>query len=173
MSISETAELYRQRFKLWFKNSKWNYQAFYSIYRSRGIRKLVIPVGITRPERVKFQELWRSEFESRFRFKFFSRNIISLISNHNFVSQIGMCSERTYLLGRHIFQWPLTSTNTKSEYLTALPHCGMWNKQLKLENYIGDNDSNKMPPLCSRKFNLICRSHVLPSICSVRASNSI
>ena len=47
MSISKTAELYRQRSKLWFNNAKWNYQAFYSIYRSRGVRKLVIPIGIT------------------------------------------------------------------------------------------------------------------------------
>ena len=33
-------------------NAKWNHQAFYSTYRSRGVRKLVIPVGITRSERV-------------------------------------------------------------------------------------------------------------------------
>ena len=52
MSISETDELYRQRFKLWFNNAKCNHQAFYSIYRSRGVRKLVIPIGITRSERV-------------------------------------------------------------------------------------------------------------------------
>ena len=55
MSISETAELYRQRSKLWFNNTKWNYQAFYSVYRSLGVRKLVIPVGITRSERVKLK----------------------------------------------------------------------------------------------------------------------
>jgi hypothetical protein len=51
MSISETAELYQQGSKLCFNNAKWNHQAFYSIYRSRGVRKLVIPVGITRSER--------------------------------------------------------------------------------------------------------------------------
>ena len=55
MSISETSKLYRQRSKLWFNNDKWNYQAFYSIYRSRGVRKLVIPFGITRSERVKVE----------------------------------------------------------------------------------------------------------------------
>ena len=38
--------------KLRFNNAKLNYQAFYSIYRSRGVWKLVIPVGITRSERV-------------------------------------------------------------------------------------------------------------------------
>ena len=53
MTISETSKLYRQRSELWFNNAKWNYQAFYSIYRSRGIRKFVIPVGIIRSERVK------------------------------------------------------------------------------------------------------------------------
>ena len=52
MSISETAELYRQRSKLRFNNVKWNHQAFYGIYGSRGVRKLVIPVGISRSERV-------------------------------------------------------------------------------------------------------------------------
>ena len=52
MSISETAELYRKRSKLRFNNAKWNHQAVYSIYRSRGVKKLVIPVGITRSERV-------------------------------------------------------------------------------------------------------------------------
>ena len=38
MSISETAELYRQRFELLINNAKWNYRVFYSIYRSRGVR---------------------------------------------------------------------------------------------------------------------------------------
>ena len=52
MSISETTEPYRQRSKLWINNAKWNYQAFYSIYRGLGVRKLVIPVGIIRSERV-------------------------------------------------------------------------------------------------------------------------
>ena len=54
MSISETAELYRQRSKLRFNNAKLNCQAFYSIYRSWGVRKLKIPVGITRTERVNW-----------------------------------------------------------------------------------------------------------------------
>ena len=53
MSISETAELHRQRSNLRFNNAKWNYQTFYSIYRSREVRNLVIPVAITRSERVK------------------------------------------------------------------------------------------------------------------------
>ena len=52
-AISETAKLYRRRSKLWFNNAKWNYQEFYSIYRSRGVRKLEIQVAITRSEMVK------------------------------------------------------------------------------------------------------------------------
>ena len=42
----------RQRSKLWFNNAKWNHQAFYSIYRSRG--SYVIPIGITWSERVNY-----------------------------------------------------------------------------------------------------------------------
>ena len=66
--MSETAEFYRQRSKLWFNKAKWNYLAFYNIYRNRGVRKLVIPDGITRQKGLK-KEIQVTVLSSRILFK--------------------------------------------------------------------------------------------------------
>ena len=55
ISISKTAELYRQRSKLWFNNAKWNIRHFIVLIEVEAVRKLVTPVGTTRSEKVNYE----------------------------------------------------------------------------------------------------------------------
>ena len=111
MSISETAELYRQRSKLWFHNAKWNYQAFYSIYRSRGVRKLVIPVGITRSERVnKYKTIHRKNM-----------NLVSLFSVYSHLAAETLILHRGRLGEEHcVIQWKSALSVVSILYITWL-----------------------------------------------------